>query len=103
LTTYLHKILKTSLSLLRRKSNLELVKHLPNNFKVSIHNISNKDNDWLHDKLNEATRKLTTLTIIRVCGELFFGWVEIVVTPKLRHKLLNIKLELLRVGTSKSG
>jgi len=45
------------------KNNIEVVKHLPNGVKLSIHNVSDKQDDWLHNKLNEAAGKFTTLSV----------------------------------------
>ena len=85
------------------QSNLELFKHFPDNVEVTIHNVFDKNNDWLHDELNEAAGKLTTCTITWVSSELFFGWVEVVITPELLHEFCYIKFEFLGVSTSESG
>ena len=82
---------------------MELVKHFPDNIEVSVHDVFDENNDWLHDELNEAAGKLTTCTITWISCELFFSWVEVVISPELLHKLCNIKLEFFRVSTSESG
>jgi hypothetical protein len=66
---------------------LKSFEHLPDEVKLSIHNITDKSNDWLHDELNETTGELTTFIIAGLSSEAFFLWVEVVVTPKLLHEL----------------
>jgi len=70
---------------------------------LSVHDVTDQNDDWLHDELNEATWELTTLTIIGISGELLLGWVEIVITPELLHKLQDVELELLGIDTSEAG
>jgi hypothetical protein len=73
---------------------LEVVEHLPDEVELTVHNVTDQDNDWLHDELNEAAGKLATIAIITISGKLFFGWVEEIVTPELfislRVSILNL-------------
>lgn len=98
-----HKILKTTLSLLASQCDLELLEHLPDSVKISIHNIADKSDNWFHNKLNEAARKFSTGTIIGDRGKLLFLRVEVVVTPKLFHKLEERNLEFFSIDTGKAS
>jgi len=46
---------------------------------------------------------LATLTIIVGSSELLLGGTEVVISPKLLHELLSVKLELIRVSSSEEG
>jgi len=70
---------------------------------LTVHDVTDKSNNWLHDKLNEAARKLATIAIISIRSKLFFGWVKEVVTPELLHELDCVNLELISVDTSKTS
>lgn len=98
-----HKILKTTLSLLASQCDLELLEHLPDSVKVSIHNIADKSDNWLHNKLNEAARKFGTGTIIGDRSKLLFLRVEVVITPELFHELDERNLEFLSIDTGKAS
>jgi len=82
---------------------LELIKHLPDQFEVSIHDVFDQNNNGFHDELNETTWKLTTLTISGISCKLLLSWVEVVFTPELLHKFKDIKFELVGIDTSKAG
>jgi hypothetical protein len=70
---------------------------------LTIHDVTDKSNDGLHDELNEAAGKLATIAIITISGKLFFGWVEEIVTPELFHKLESVNLELISIDTSETS
>jgi len=70
---------------------------------LTVHDVTDKSNNWLHDELNEAARKLATIAIISIRSKLFFGWVKEVVTPELLHELESVNLELISVDTSKTS
>ena len=82
---------------------MEVVKHLPDSVELTVHNVADKHDDWLHDELDEAAGELAAIAVRGVGGELLFGGVEVVVTPELLHKLTDVELELLSVNTSKPG
>ena len=84
------------------KSDLEVFKHLPNGVELTIHYVSDQNDDRLHDKLDEATRKLSSVSCCWFSGEFFCSWVEVVITPKFLHKLGDVELELFSVNSGKS-
>jgi hypothetical protein len=99
----LHKILKTSFFLFSVKDDLELIQHLPDSVKVTIHNIADEGNDWLHDELDEASWEFTTAAVWGISCELFLLWREVVITPELLHELCEVELELVSIYTCEAG
>jgi hypothetical protein len=97
------EILKTLLLLLSVERDLEVVKHLPNKFELAVHDVADEHDNWFHDKLDEAARKLTIVAIGSLSLKLFLGRIKVVVTPKFLHKLADVKFELLSVNARKSG
>jgi hypothetical protein len=85
------------------KNNLEIVEHLPYEVELSIHDVSDQNDDWLHNELNEAAGKLATFTIFGISSKLLSLRVVVVVAPKLLHKLVKIDLKLVSVDTSKTS
>jgi hypothetical protein len=83
--------------------DLKCLEHLPDEVELTIHDVTDKSNDGLHDELNEAAGKLATIAIITISGKLFFGWVEEIVTPELFHKLESVNLELISIDTSETS
>jgi hypothetical protein len=66
---------------------------------VTLHNGIEKTVDWVKSEHTESTFELSTLTIIRL-GSPFLGTVvEVVITPKSLHHLVNWNTELLGVKT----
>jgi hypothetical protein len=99
----LEEVLKALFFLFGVESDVEVVKHLPYSVELSIHDVTDKHDDGLHDELDKATGELTAISIRGISSELLFGGIEVVVTPKLLHKFADVELELLSIDTSKSG
>jgi len=96
----LHEILETTLLLLGGEGNVELFKHLPDLVELTVHASTDEVDKGLHDELDEAAGKFATIIIF---GEALLGGGEVVVTPELDHKLLEVNLELIGVDTGEVG
>ena len=100
-------VLEKSLSfeglLISLEVDIERLKHFPDLIHVSIHNVSAKLDDWLHDELDEASWEGLSFGTGIVGLELLLLWVEVVVTPEFLHELESIELEFGRVGGSELG
>jgi hypothetical protein len=99
----LHQKLALKTLLIILKGDAEGVSHLPDGVVVSIHDVSHECNDWLHDKLDEATRELGAIISSVIGSELLLAGVEVVFTPEFLHELVKVEFEFTRVDTSEAG
>jgi hypothetical protein len=58
-----------------------VVKHFPDSFFVSFHDVSAKLDDWLHDELDEASLNGSTIITNIFNLPLFALGIKVVITP----------------------